>query len=82
MMYRILSVLGVAFGGGAGLAYQHFIGCANGCPMKSSPWFMTGFGALVGLFLMQALAEVLVRGRGADAETVPEKAPDAGPSER
>jgi hypothetical protein len=61
MKYRVVSALGAIFGAGGGLAYQHFIGCANGCALKSSALFMTGFGALLGLFAVQMLAEFVSR---------------------
>ncbi|HCV43251.1 MAG TPA: hypothetical protein DGH68_07180 [Bacteroidetes bacterium] len=39
----------VIVGGAAGFAYYHFIGCASGtCPITSSPYISTVYGALVG----------------------------------
>lgn len=39
-------------GAAAGFAYYYFIGCTTGtCPITSSPYISTGYGALVGLLL-------------------------------
>jgi hypothetical protein len=43
---RIVPVL---LGGAAGYGYYKFIGCRTGsCPITSSPWISTLYGALVG----------------------------------
>jgi hypothetical protein len=44
-------ILGALVGIAAGFFYYHFFGCHNGCPLKSSPWAMMGFGLLVGITL-------------------------------
>jgi hypothetical protein len=42
----------VLLGGAAGFAYYAFIGCASGtCPITSSPYISTGYGALIGIIL-------------------------------
>lgn len=42
-------VLFVALGAGGGFAYYYFIGCASGtCPISSSPYISTVYGALIG----------------------------------
>jgi len=46
-LYIILTLLGI----GGGFAYYYFIGCSTGaCPLKSNPWIMIGYGALIGYF--------------------------------
>ncbi len=41
-----LSVVIVGFV--SGYFYYHYIGCENGCPIKSNPWLMSGYGGLMG----------------------------------
>jgi predicted MFS family arabinose efflux permease len=44
-LYIICTILGI----GGGFAYYYFIGCSTGnCPLKSNPWIMMGYGALIG----------------------------------
>lgn len=39
----------VAGGAALGFAYYYFIGCSSGtCPITSSPWISTGYGAMIG----------------------------------
>ena len=39
-------------GAGAGFAYYYIIGCASGtCPITSSPYISTAYGAAIGLLL-------------------------------
>lgn len=45
-------ILLAVFGGAAGYAYFVFIGCASGaCPITSSPYVSTAYGALMGAVL-------------------------------
>ena len=49
---HILKVAGIIVGGIAGFAYYHFVGCASGtCPITSSPYISTIYGALMGYLL-------------------------------
>ena len=42
----------VLLGSAGGFAYYYFIGCASGtCPITSSPYISTGYGALIGVIL-------------------------------
>jgi hypothetical protein len=54
-MKNILSPLHLIFivlGAAGGFGYYYFIGCSTGsCPLKSNPWIMTGYGALVGYLI-------------------------------
>lgn len=44
-----LTILGGVLGGVAGYLYYHFVGCASGtCPITSSPYMSTLWGALLG----------------------------------
>jgi hypothetical protein len=42
---RILPILA---GGLLGYTYYYFIGCTNGCPIQSSPYLSTIYGAAIG----------------------------------
>lgn len=43
-------VLPIVIGAGGGFAYYYFIGCANGtCPITSSPYISTLYGAVMGI---------------------------------
>ena len=43
------TVAAIIIGAIAGLAYWHFIGCSSGtCPITSSPWSSTLWGAAIG----------------------------------
>ncbi len=47
-------VAGVLTGALVGLLYQHFVGCHTGaCPITSSPFVSTLYGALLGFLLGQ-----------------------------
>ncbi len=48
----LMPILAVLLGAAGGYAYYHFIGCSTGtCPITSSPYISTGYGALLGLLL-------------------------------
>jgi len=47
---RIKRTIGLTLGAAAGFTYYATVGCASGgCPITSSPWISTGWGALIGL---------------------------------
>lgn len=49
---HILKIAGIIVGGIVGFAYYHFVGCASGtCPITSSPYISTIYGALMGYLL-------------------------------
>jgi len=49
---HLRGVLFVLGGGAAGFAYYYFVGCHSGtCPITSSPYISTAYGALVGFLL-------------------------------
>ena len=49
---HILKITGIITGGIAGFAYYHFVGCASGtCPITSSPYISTIYGAVMGYLL-------------------------------
>ena len=53
---HILKIAGIIVGGIAGFAYYHFVGCASGtCPITSSPYISTIYGALMGYLLFDMI---------------------------
>ena len=51
--WMVIRVVGVAAAGAlGGFLYYAYVGCeTGGCPITSSPWLTTGFGAAMGLSL-------------------------------
>jgi hypothetical protein len=48
----VRTVLSIVLGAAGGLAYQRFIGCRTGtCPITSSPYVSTIYGAVMGFLL-------------------------------
>ena len=44
--------LGLVIGGAIGFSYYYFIGCSSGtCPITSSPYISTIYGAVSGLII-------------------------------
>ncbi len=44
-----LTILGMIIGSVGGFAYYYFVGCAdNSCPITSSPYMSTIYGAVMG----------------------------------
>ena len=53
---HILKIAGIIVGGIVGFAYYHFVGCASGtCPITSSPYISTIYGALMGYLLFDMI---------------------------
>jgi hypothetical protein len=45
-------IIGIVIGGIAGFMYYKFIGCSKGtCPITSSPWISTLWGAIMGYLI-------------------------------
>lgn len=48
----VRTILSIVLGAAGGLAYQRFIGCRTGtCPITSSPYVSTIYGAVMGFLL-------------------------------
>jgi hypothetical protein len=48
----LLAISGIIIGAAGGFMYYYFIGCRTGtCPITSSPWISTLWGAAVGYLL-------------------------------
>ncbi|NLH47465.1 MAG: hypothetical protein GX444_02565 [Myxococcales bacterium] len=62
---RLISLAGLLLGAAGGYAYYHFVGCANGCPLKSNGPFMTAYGGLLGWFVLETVQEIAGRLRRA-----------------
>ncbi|MFM2291693.1 MAG: hypothetical protein RIS29_1506 [Bacteroidota bacterium] len=51
-----LKIAGALVGAVAGYAYYYFVGCSTGtCPIKSNPYAMTAYGALMGYLLFDII---------------------------
>jgi hypothetical protein len=49
-------LIGAFVGALAGYAYYYFVGCANGaCAIKSNPYTMTAYGALMGALVFDMI---------------------------
>jgi uncharacterized membrane-anchored protein YitT (DUF2179 family) len=44
----LFTIIGALFGLIAGYLYYFWVGCKNGCPIKSNPWLMTAYGGIMG----------------------------------
>ena len=66
-MKNIFSPLHITFivlGAAGGFGYYYFIGCSTGsCPLKSNPWIMTGYGALVGYLVADVIQWFVARNK-------------------
>jgi len=51
-MHWLKIIITALIGGAAGYLYYRFIGCKTGaCPLTSSPWVSTLYGAIIGALL-------------------------------
>lgn len=51
-----LKIIGALLGAAGGFAYYYFVGCSTGtCPIKSNPYTMTAYGALMGYLLLDMI---------------------------
>lgn len=49
-------IVGAIIGGIAGFIYYYKVGCVSGtCPIKSNPWLMTFWGAIMGYLIVDIL---------------------------
>jgi hypothetical protein len=56
----IPQIIGFVLGGIAGFIYYYKVGCASGtCPIKSNPWLMTLWGAIMGYLIIDILLPIL-----------------------
>ena len=52
----IPQIIGFVLGGIAGFIYYYKVGCVSGtCPIKSNPWLMTLWGAVMGYLIIDIL---------------------------
>lgn len=50
---NLLHIVGALLGAVGGFAYWHFVGCQSGtCPITSSPYISTIYGAVLGALLL------------------------------
>jgi len=57
----VKSLIVIAFAG-LGYLYYIFIGCRSGvCPITSSPFMSTGYGAVIGAFVAFAVAPAVTK---------------------
>lgn len=55
----ILTTIGTLLGLLFGYMYFIFIGCKNGCPIKSNPWLMTAYGGVMGGLLVSLIYSII-----------------------
>ncbi len=56
----IPQIIGFVLGSLAGFIYYYKVGCASGsCPIKSNPWLMTLWGAVMGYLIIDILLPFL-----------------------
>jgi hypothetical protein len=55
----IFNTIGAILGLVSGYLYYRFIGCENGCPIKSNPWLMTTYGGVMGGLLASLFFSVI-----------------------
>lgn len=56
----IPQIIGLILGGLAGFIYYYKVGCASGtCPIKSNPWLMTLWGAIMGYLIIDILLPIV-----------------------
>ena len=56
----IPQIIGFVLGGLAGFIYYYKVGCASGtCPIKSNPWLMTLWGAIMGYLIIDILLPIV-----------------------
>jgi hypothetical protein len=49
----IRTIAGIVIGAALGFAYYQLVGCASGtCPITSSPFLSTIFGAIIGVLIV------------------------------
>jgi uncharacterized protein YneF (UPF0154 family) len=54
--FQIPHIVGIVLGVLAGYAYYYYVGCRTGaCPLKSNPYTMIAYGALIGYFVVDFL---------------------------
>lgn len=55
-------LIGGALGAIGGYAYYYFVGCANGaCAIKSNPFTMTAYGALMGALILDLIHGLITK---------------------
>ena len=55
----IPQIIGLVLGGVAGFIYYYKVGCTTGtCPIKSNPWLMTLWGAIMGYLIIDILSHL------------------------
>jgi len=56
----IPQIIGLVLGGLVGYIYYYKVGCASGtCPIKSNPWLMTLWGAIMGYLIIDILLPIV-----------------------
>lgn len=58
----IPQIIGLVLGGVAGFIYYYKVGCTTGtCPIKSNPWLMTLWGAIMGYLIIDILLPIVTK---------------------
>ena len=52
MLFSLKSIIGMVLGAVGGFFYYYYVGCQSGtCAIKSNPFMMTAWGAVMGYLL-------------------------------
>lgn len=52
MLFSLKSIIGIVAGAVGGFLYYYYVGCQSGtCAIKSNPFMMTAWGAVMGYLL-------------------------------
>ena len=57
---RYINIVGAILGAGIGYAYWYYLGCENGCTIKSVWWRMTAYGIVLGYLTTSIIVDLIL----------------------